>query len=50
MSGQLIYGKQPVAEAERGRRRVHRIWRAPETDALELERLCGSPDPQGVVS
>jgi 23S rRNA (guanosine2251-2'-O)-methyltransferase len=50
MSGQLIYGKQPVAEAERGRRRVHRIWRAPETDALELERLCGSPDHQGVVA
>ena len=30
---QIIYGKQPVAEAERGRRRVHRVWRAPETSA-----------------
>jgi hypothetical protein len=26
-----IYGRRPVAEAERGRRRVHRIWRSPET-------------------
>ncbi len=46
----MIYGKQPVAEAERGRRRVHRVWRAPETSAEELERLCGSPDHQGVVA
>lgn len=49
-ASQLIYGKQPVAEAERGRRRVHRVWRAPETSAEELERLCGSPDHQGVVA
>jgi 23S rRNA (guanosine2251-2'-O)-methyltransferase len=46
----LIYGKQPVAEAERGRRRVHRVWRAPETPGEELERLCGSPDHQGAVA
>src|SRR5262245_1362747 len=45
-----IYGRRPVAEAERGRRRVHRIWRAPKTSADELERLCGSPDHQGVVA
>ncbi len=50
MASQLIYGKQPVAEAERGRRRVHRVWRAPETAGEELERLCGSPDHQGVVA
>jgi 23S rRNA (guanosine2251-2'-O)-methyltransferase len=50
MANQLIYGRQPVAEAERGRRRVHRVWRAPETPAEELERLCGSPDHQGVVA
>lgn len=50
MANQIIYGKQPVEEAERGRRRVHRVWRAPETDAFELERLCGSPDHQGVVA
>jgi 23S rRNA (guanosine2251-2'-O)-methyltransferase len=45
-----IYGRRPVAEAERGRRRVHRVWRAPETAAEELERLGGSPDHQGVVA
>jgi 23S rRNA (guanosine2251-2'-O)-methyltransferase len=45
-----IYGRRPVAEAERGRRRVHRVWRTPETPADELERLCGSPDHQGVVA
>jgi 23S rRNA (guanosine2251-2'-O)-methyltransferase len=50
MANQIIYGKQPVAEAEGGRRQVHRVWRAPETDAFELERLCGSPDHQGVVA
>jgi 23S rRNA (guanosine2251-2'-O)-methyltransferase len=50
MANQVIYGKQPVEEAERGRRRVHRVWRAPEVDAFELERLCGSPDHQGVVA
>ncbi len=50
MANQFIYGANPVAEAERGRRRVHRVWRAPETQAGELERLCGSPDHQGVVA
>lgn len=50
MASQIIYGRQPVAEAERGRRRVHRIWRAPEISAEELERLCGSPDHQGIVA
>jgi 23S rRNA (guanosine2251-2'-O)-methyltransferase len=46
----VIYGRRPVEEAERGRRRVRRVWRAPETSAEELERLCGSPDHQGVVA
>jgi 23S rRNA (guanosine2251-2'-O)-methyltransferase len=50
MASQVIYGKQPVAEAERGKRAVHRVWRAPETSSEELERLCGSPDHQGVVA
>lgn len=50
MASQIIYGKQPVAEAERGRRGAHRVWRAPETSPEELERLCGSPDHQGVVA
>src|SRR2546429_1597376 len=47
---ELIYGNRPVAEAERGRRRVHRIWRAPDTPTAELTRLAGSPDHQGVVA
>jgi 23S rRNA (guanosine2251-2'-O)-methyltransferase len=47
---QIIYGRRPVEEAERGRRRVLRVWRAGETSAEELERLCGSPDHQGVVA
>jgi 23S rRNA (guanosine2251-2'-O)-methyltransferase len=50
MASQIIYGSRPVDEAERGRRRVHRVWRAPETPAEELERICGSPDHQGVVA
>jgi 23S rRNA (guanosine2251-2'-O)-methyltransferase len=50
MANQFIYGRRPVAEAERGRRRVHRTWKAPETSAGELERLCDSPDHQGVVA
>jgi len=50
MANQFIYGRRPVAEAERGRRRVHRVWKAPEISADELERLCGSPDHQGVVA
>ncbi len=50
MANQFIYGRNPVAEAERGRRRVHRVWRAPETSGEELERLCGSPDHQGAVA
>lgn len=48
--GQIIYGRRPVEEAERGRRSVRRVWRAAETSAEELERLCGSPDHQGVVA
>jgi 23S rRNA (guanosine2251-2'-O)-methyltransferase len=46
----VIYGKRPVEEAERGKRRVQRVWRTPETSGEELERLCGSPDHQGVVA
>ena len=47
---EVVYGKRAVAEAERGRWRVRRVWRAPETDALELTRLAGSPDHQGIVA
>jgi len=47
---EFIYGRRPVTEAERGRRRVRKIFQAPETPAEELERLCGSPEHQGVVA
>jgi len=47
---QIIYGKRPVVEAERGKRRVRRVWSAPEVPAEELEQMCGSPDHQGVVA
>jgi 23S rRNA (guanosine2251-2'-O)-methyltransferase len=47
---ELIYGRRPVEEAQRGRRHVHRIWRTPEMPPEELERLCGSPEHQGVVA
>jgi 23S rRNA (guanosine2251-2'-O)-methyltransferase len=50
VSNQIIYGRRPVEEAERGRRQVRRVWRAPETSVQELERLCGSPDHQGVAA
>ncbi len=49
-STELIYGRRPVAEAERGRRRVHRVWRAPETPPGQLTEMAGSPDHQGVVA
>ena len=49
-SGERIYGRRPVAEAEAaGRRRILRTWSAPETPDAELERLAGSPDHQGIV-
>lgn len=47
---EIIYGRNPVAEAERGRRRVLRIWRAPETPEPRLVELCGSTDHQGIVA
>ena len=47
---QRIYGRNPVAEAKRGRRRVHRVWEAPATSPEELTELAGSPDHQGVVA
>jgi 23S rRNA (guanosine2251-2'-O)-methyltransferase len=47
---EYIYGRNPVAEARRGRRRVLREFTAEEMGAHELERLCGSPDHQGIVA
>jgi 23S rRNA (guanosine2251-2'-O)-methyltransferase len=46
----IVYGRNAVREAERGRRRVLRIWSADDTPAEELERRCGSPDHQGLVA
>ena len=48
--GELIYGRRPVAEAERWRRAVRQVWRAPETSTGELTRMAGSPDHQGLVA
>lgn len=49
-AGQVIYGRQPVAEAQRGRRRVRRVWTADDTDPAELTALAQSPDHQGIVA
>lgn len=46
----VVYGRNAVAEARRGRRRVHRVWTQDELPASELNRLAGSPDHQGVVA
>jgi 23S rRNA (guanosine2251-2'-O)-methyltransferase len=57
----IVYGRNPVREALRGRREVTRVWAADEQDWLagipvesaepaELERLCGSPEHQGVCA
>jgi 23S rRNA (guanosine2251-2'-O)-methyltransferase len=44
----IVYGQNPVREAERGPRRVLRKWEGLPAD--ELERICGSPDHQGVCA
>jgi 23S rRNA (guanosine2251-2'-O)-methyltransferase len=60
----IVYGRNPVREALRGRRAVSRVWaseraaREPwlgevspaRADDTELESLCGSPDHQGVCA
>jgi 23S rRNA (guanosine2251-2'-O)-methyltransferase len=48
--GELIYGRNPVAEAHRGRRAVLREWTAEQLSAEQLTELCGSPDHQGIVA
>ncbi len=60
----ILYGRNPVREALRGRRRVGQVW-ATEAAAREwwlkdvghtvagageIEGLCGSPDHQGVCA
>ena len=63
----IVYGRNPVREALRGRRRVSRVWATAqalraldllespgvpveEVAGAEVERLCGSPDHQGVCA
>jgi 23S rRNA (guanosine2251-2'-O)-methyltransferase len=47
----IVYGRNPVREARRGRRAVLRVWSEEEgVSAAELERLCGSPDHQGICA
>jgi 23S rRNA (guanosine2251-2'-O)-methyltransferase len=61
----ILYGRNPVREALRGPRAVKRIWAtqraldgedwlgSSETravDGAEIERLCGSPEHQGVCA
>ena len=46
----VVYGRRPVAEAERGRRRVLRIHSADDSSPEELTRIAGSPEHQGIVA
>jgi 23S rRNA (guanosine2251-2'-O)-methyltransferase len=60
----IVYGRNPVREALRGRRQVRRVWATKHTadeewlaDAEvnvvaddEIEHLCGSPDHQGICA
>jgi 23S rRNA (guanosine2251-2'-O)-methyltransferase len=60
----IVYGRNPVREALRGRRAPKRIWAGPgaaredwlagsgaeQAEPAELERLCGSPEHQGVCA
>ncbi len=55
----VVYGRNAVREALRGRRRVHRVWatraedwgvRVEVVDADEVERRCGSDAHQGVCA
>src|SRR6059058_4058789 len=60
----IVYGRNAVREAARGQRSVERAWanagagretwvaelRPQHADDAELERLCGSPDHQGICA
>jgi 23S rRNA (guanosine2251-2'-O)-methyltransferase len=60
----ILYGRNPVREALRGRRAVHRVWATPSAaraawlegaavehaDDERLAELCGSGDHQGVCA
>jgi 23S rRNA (guanosine2251-2'-O)-methyltransferase len=60
----IVYGRNPVREALRGRREVKRVWATSgaageewlagvdvrTADDSEIESLCGSPDHQGMCA
>ncbi len=60
----IVYGRQAVREALRGRREVSQVWatvqaarepwlhpeRVAQVEAIEIERLCGSSAHQGVCA
>ena len=58
----IVYGRNPVREALRGRRRVHRVYATGEHEVWpgevevviaephEIEERCGSPEHQGVCA
>ena len=60
----IVYGRNPVREALRGRRRVQRVFASEKAaqevwlggvetvlaEAWELEERCGSPDHQGICA
>jgi 23S rRNA (guanosine2251-2'-O)-methyltransferase len=60
----IVYGRNPVREALRGRRRVHRVYATEQaarevwlgdvdvvvSDQHEIEERCGSPEHQGVCA
>ena len=54
----IVYGRNPVREALRGRRAVLRVWASRASPGLdaepasdeELTELAGSPDHQGVCA
>lgn len=58
----IVYGRNPVREALRGRRRVHRVYATGAhevwpgdvevvvAEAHEIEERCGSPDHQGICA
>ena len=50
VASEIVYGRNAVEEARRGRRRVHRVVTTDDLPAEELTSLAGSPDHQGVVA
>jgi 23S rRNA (guanosine2251-2'-O)-methyltransferase len=46
----IVYGRNPVREAQRGRREVLRVWQREEVGDEELTRLAGTPDHQGICA